>query len=155
MPGAQIADDLLEGAFGSLAAWMATRTPEGRHAELLEREAMNVRSFGRDQLTAGQSREHVVRRMTSFMIVGLVLLTSAAAAGSATSATFHLVPNPAIVVPAPRQPGLSTAMHFQKVVTHPVLPESRKSCYRLRLRQLLQLGHDYDLAQEEALLICG
>jgi hypothetical protein len=46
-------------------------------------------------------------------------------------------------------------MHLQKVVTHPVLPDSRKSCYRLRLRQLLQLGHDYDLAQEEALLICG
>jgi hypothetical protein len=36
-----------------------------------------------------------------------------------------------------------------------VQPQSRKSCYRRRLRQLLKLGHDYDLAQEEALLICG
>jgi uncharacterized protein YwlG (UPF0340 family) len=100
-----------------------------------------------------------MRRMSSFMIAGLVLLASAAAATSATSATFHLMPSPAIVGHAPRQAGLGNAygsgMHLQKVVTHPVLPDSRKSCYRLRLRQLLQLGHDYDLAQEEALLICG
>lgn len=34
-------------------------------------------------------------------------------------------------------------------------PQSRQRCYNRRLRQLLKAGHDYDLAQEEALLICG
>ena len=119
---------------------------------------MNVRPFGRDQLTTGRSREHVMRRMTSFLIAGLALLTSAAAPARAS---FHLIPSPAIVVHAPQRSGLGNAygsgMHVQRVVSRPtpVLPDSRKSCYRLRLRQLLQLGHDYDLAQEEALLICG
>ena len=102
-----------------------------------------------------------MRRMTSFMIAAIVLLTSAASPALAMSAAYHLVRGSAIIVHAPQQPGpgstYGTGMRLQRFVSRPspVLPDSRKSCYRHRLRQLLQLGHDYDLAQEEALLICG
>jgi len=95
------------------------------------------------------------------MIAAIALLTSAATPALAMRTGFHLLRGSAIVVHAPQQPGLGnvygTGTHLQRFVSRPspLLPDSRKSCYRQRLRQLLQLGHDYDLAQGEALLICG
>ena len=106
-----------------------------------------------------------MRRMMSIMIAGLVLLTSVAAPAGAMSTGFHGAPGAGVAArfdgPLPPRLGGSalrgSTIHFQTATirTPVALPESRKSCYRHRLRQLLQLGHDYDLAQEEALLICG
>ncbi|WP_028164110.1 hypothetical protein [Bradyrhizobium elkanii] len=79
-------------------------------------------------------------RMLLVMIAGLMLLlTSVAAPASPQSRGFH------------------GGSGFRAATIRPpvVQPQSRKSCYRRRLHQLLALGHDYDLAQEEALLICG
>jgi hypothetical protein len=88
-----------------------------------------------------------MHRMISITIAGLLLLTSVVAPASARSVGFHGA-------------GMAASFHgplpARSVARPPVAqPQTRKSCYRTRLRQLLQLGHDYDLAQEEALLICG
>jgi hypothetical protein len=93
-----------------------------------------------------------MRPMTPSMIAVLVLLASAAAPAAAMSMGSHGGAGMAASFHGPLPP----VIHVQGAVkTAAALPQSRKSCFRRRLKQLLALGHDQDLAEEEALLICG
>ena len=104
-----------------------------------------------------------MHRTSLSVIGGLFLLSSLALPALAMSGRLHADGGPTMgaTMHVPREPVIGslrgTPMHFARFVSKPspVLPDSRKSCFRRRVRQLLALGHDLDLAEEEALLICG
>ncbi len=99
-----------------------------------------------------------MRRPASTLIACALLLGSAAAPAAAMNMSLHLHQGAArgTSFHRPPLPG-GHGLHARVFAGKPpgALPQSRKSCFRRRLRQLLQLGHDLDLAEEEALLICG
>jgi hypothetical protein len=105
-----------------------------------------------------------MRRTTSTMVAGLVLLISAAVPGVAMSTSIHGGLGPTMAAsgyglqpahignPAPR--GTVVDVHPSSAKTPIAVPQSRNRCIRQRYAQLRILGHDPALASAEANLIC-
>jgi hypothetical protein len=103
-----------------------------------------------------------MRRMSSTVVGGILLLVSAAVPSAAMSAHAALGAGMSVSVNRGQPPVIGNpAPHGPVFTAHPALrktpvavPDSRKQCINRRYAQLRILGHDMDLAWAEANLIC-
>jgi hypothetical protein len=106
-----------------------------------------------------------LRRTSSTMVAGLVLLISAAVPSVAMSTSIHggLGPNMTANVHGLQPPhvgnppsrGTAIDAHPSLARTPIAVPQMKNRCFHQRYAQLRILGHDIDLASAEAHLICG